>query len=78
MGRLLGNDLKDQRYELEALLDVSNLLNGACLQGLGEQLHVKLVKLIRLSLGGKFQYESCSRTRINSGNKYSRLKLAIG
>ncbi|CUS47286.1 MAG: putative response regulator [Idiomarinaceae bacterium HL-53] len=51
MGRLLGNDLKDQRYELEALLDVSNLLNGACLQGLGEQLHVKFSQAHPVVLG---------------------------
>ncbi|MCC5855694.1 MAG: response regulator [Idiomarina sp.] len=51
MGRLLGNDPKDERYELEALLDVSNLLNGACLQGLGEQLHVRFNQAHPVILG---------------------------
>ncbi|RTE86228.1 MULTISPECIES: response regulator [Gammaproteobacteria] len=51
MGRLLESDLKDQKYELEALLDVSNLLNGACLQGLGEQLHVRFNQAHPVVLG---------------------------
>ena len=51
MGRLLGNNLKDERYELEALMDVSNLLTGACLQGLGEQLHVRFNQAHPVILG---------------------------
>lgn len=51
MGRLLGNDVQDQRYELEALLDIGNLLIGACLQGMGEQLHVRMNQAHPVILG---------------------------
>lgn len=51
MGRLLGNDINDQRYELEALLDIGNLLIGACLQGLGEQLYVRMNQAHPVILG---------------------------
>ncbi len=51
MERLLGNNIQDQRYELEALLDISNLLIGACLQGVGEQLHVRMNQAHPVILG---------------------------
>lgn len=57
IGRLLESDLKDQKFELEALLDVSNLLNGACLQGLGEQLHVRFHQAHPVVLGRQVSVE---------------------
>lgn len=51
VGRLLGNDVHAQRFEIEALLDIGNLLIGACLQGLGEQLHVRMNQAHPVVLG---------------------------
>lgn len=47
INKLLGNHFytkpaESQRAEREALLDISNLIIGACLQGLGEQVHVRM------------------------------------
>lgn len=48
---LLGNDTHDKDYDIEALLDISNLLIGACLQGIGEQLYVRMNQAHPVILG---------------------------
>ena len=41
----------DQHGELEVLMDVANVLNGACIQGIGEQLNINFNQSHPLVLG---------------------------
>ena len=51
ISRLLGNNIHDKDYDIEALLDISNLIIGACLQGIGEQLYVRMNQAHPVILG---------------------------
>lgn len=78
MVRLLKYDQQElsEEIELEALLDVSNILIGACLNALSEQLHVKFGQNHPIILGRHTGLESLLETNVSRWNKVVAVEIA--
>lgn len=76
--RLLGYDNANtgQATELEALLDVSNILTGACLNALGEQLELHFSHGHPIVLGRNIGLEALLNDNISRGKRLMAIEIA--
>lgn len=65
----------NEQLELEALLDVSNILVGACLQALSSQLHVKFTHNHPIILGRHCELDELLTTNVSRWNKVLAIEI---
>jgi chemotaxis protein CheY-P-specific phosphatase CheC/ActR/RegA family two-component response regulator len=77
MVELLGYDAEEvtEQLELEALMDVSNILIGACLNALSEQLNVKFSHNHPIILGRHCDLDALLKTSISRWSKVMAIEI---
>lgn len=65
-----------EQIELEALMDISNILVGACLHALSEQLHVRFGQNHPIILGRHTGLESLLESNVSRWNKVVAIEIA--
>lgn len=78
MAKLLkyGEENLNTQLELEVLMDISNILVGACLTALSEQIHVKLNINHPIVLGRHTDLKQLLSTNVNRWNKITAIEIA--
>ncbi len=71
-----GNKANSEQIELEALMDISNILIGACLHALSEQLHVRFGQNHPMILGRHCGLESLLESNVSRWNKVVAIEIA--
>lgn len=71
-----GVKASNEQVELEALMDISNILVGACLNALSEQLHVKFGQNHPMILGRHCGIESLLESSVSRWNKVVAIEIA--
>ena len=66
----------NEQIELEALMDISNILIGACLNALSEQLHVQFGQNHPMILGRHCDLEGLLDNSVSRWNKVVAIEIA--